>query len=155
MDAAVEAGEFFVYWDGEKVKTSRAVNSLTTLTQDKNTQFQKIKIVECMDMIYDDIKTTIEDDYLGKYANSYDNKCLLVSAINNYFDSLVSSGILGSGEVKIDTEAVKAYLNGRGVDTSEMTEIELKEANTGSNLFLTATLSILDAIEDVTISITI
>lgn len=96
MDAAVDAGEFIIWWDGEKVKTARGVNSLTTLTQGKNTQFQKIKIVDAMDMIANDIRMTAEDSYIGKYANTYDNKCLLISAIGNYFDQLVRDDVIQS-----------------------------------------------------------
>ena len=47
----------------------------------------------------------------------------------------------------------KQYLESIGVDTSEMDEQAIKEANTGSHVFLKGTISILDAIEDVDIFI--
>lgn len=155
MDAAEEAGKLIVWWDGEKVKTGRGVNSLTTLTQDKNTQFQKIKIVDTMDMIANDIRMTCEDNYLGKYANSYDNKCLLLSAIGNYFDQLVSDGILSKYTVEIDIDANRAYLKEKGVNVDSMSDDEIKTANTGTYVYMKATLSILDAIEDIVLPITI
>ena len=155
MDAAVNAGKFIVWWDGEKVKTARAVNSLTTLTSEKNTQFQKIKIVEAMDMISDDIRMTVQDNYIGKFPNSYDNKQLLVAAIGTYFLQLQQDQVLQSYEIGIDVEANRTYLQSRGVDVDEMTDDEIKRANTGTNVFLKATLSILDAIEDVTLKINI
>lgn len=155
MDAAVDAGKFIVFWDGEKVKTARGVNSLTTLTDEKNTQFQKIKIVDAMDMIANDIRMTTEDNYLGKYANTYDNKCLLLSAIQNYFSSLVTDRVLSSYQVEIDVEANKLYLKGKGVDVESMSEDEIRQANTGTFVFLKATLSILDSIEDIVLPITI
>ena len=37
MDAAVDAGKFILFHDGEKVKVARGVNSLQTTTQDKGT----------------------------------------------------------------------------------------------------------------------
>lgn len=155
MDAAVDAGKLIIWWDGEKVKTGRAVDSLVTLTQEKNTQFQKIKIVEAMDMISDDIRKTAQDYYIGKYANNYDNKQLLVSAISAYFDKLIVESVMQSYQIGIDVDANARYLKSRGVDVSEMTEEELKRANTGSNVFLKATLSMLDAIEDITLNISI
>lgn len=79
MDAAVDAGKFILFHDGEKVKVARGVNSLQTTTQDKGDAWKKIKMVEVMDMIQTDIRTTAQDAYIGKYANSYDNKCLLVN----------------------------------------------------------------------------
>ena len=155
MDAAVDAGQLIAWWDGEKVKTARGVNSLTTLTQGKNTQFQKIKIVDAMDMIANDIRMTAEDYYIGKYANTYDNKCLLISAIGNYFDQLIMDNVIQSYTVGIDINANRSYLKGRGVDVDAMSEDEIKTANTGSYVYLTCKLSILDAIEDIVLPISI
>jgi hypothetical protein len=108
-----------------------------------------------MDIIANDIRMTAEDNYLGKYPNTYDNKCLLISAIGNYFDGLVSENVLQRWSLDIDVEANKRYLTGKGVDVSAMTDQDIKEANTGSYVYLTAKLSILDAIEDITLAITI
>ena len=155
MDAAVDAGELIVWWDGEKVKIARGVNSLTTLTPEKNTQFQKIKIVDTMDMIATDIRMTAEDSYLGKYANSYDNKCLLLSAIGNYFEQLVQDDVLESYSIEIDIDANRRYLQEKGTDVTEMSDDDIKVANTGSNVFLKAAISIWDAIEDIVLPITI
>ena len=157
MDAAINAGKFILFHDGEKVKVGRGVNSLQTTTQDKGDAWKKIKLVEVMDMIQTDIRTTAQDSYIGKYANSYDNKCLLISAIKGYLTSLEQAGILraGSSSVGIDTAAQEAYLQSTGVDTSKLSEQEIKEANTGDKVFLQASIQILDAIEDINLNITI
>jgi hypothetical protein len=155
MDSAVDAGKLIVWFDGEKVKTARGVNSLKTLTGDKGASFQKIKIVDAMDMITDDIRMTAEDNYLGKYANSYDNKCLLISAIGSYFDQLIADGVLESASVAIDVEANRNYLKGKGVNVEAMSDDDIKKANTGSYVYLKATIKILDAIEDIVLPITI
>lgn len=154
MDEAVDNGEFILFFDGEKVKTARAVTSLKTLTADKGKNFKKIKIVEAMDMIADDIRTTMEDSYIGKYPNTYDNKCLLIAAINNYFQTLVDDNIIASGVVEIDLSANSKYLAGEGKDISSMSEDEIKTADTGSYVYLKATVQMLDAIEDIVIPIT-
>ncbi|MBQ9607646.1 MAG: phage tail sheath subtilisin-like domain-containing protein [Lachnospiraceae bacterium] len=155
MDAAVNAGKFIVWWDGEKVKTARAIDSLTTLTSEKNAQFQKIKIVEAMDMITDDIRKTCEDDYIGKFANTYDNKQLLIGAITGYFDALIIDGVITTYTIGIDVDANRAYLMSKGVDVTEMTDEQIKMANTGSNVYLKGTLGMLDAIEDIDLKINI
>jgi hypothetical protein len=157
MDAAIDAGKFIIFHDGEKVKVGRAVNSLQTTTQEKGEIFKKIKIVEAVDMIKNDIKITAQDNYIGKYANSYDNKCLLITAIKGYFTQLEQEGILqaGSSSVDIDLAAQEAYLQSIGIDTSTMTEKEIREANTGDKVFLTASIKILDAIEDIDLAIVI
>lgn len=145
----VDNGEFIVFYDGEKVKVVRGVNSLMTLTSTKGKSFKKIKIVEAMDMIYDDIKKAVQDNYIGKYANSYDNKCLLVVAIREYFGELKKAGILSNYSVEIDLEEQTDYLKKKGQNTAEMSEKEILEADTGSEVFLIAHIKILDAMEDI------
>lgn len=155
FDALIDAGKLVLMNDGEKVKIARAVNSLVTTTQDKGADFKKIKIVDIMDQIHDDIKTTANDNYVGKYANNYDNKCLLITAINAYLDELANQNLLerGRNSVAIDVEANRIYLESHGIDTSTMKEQDIKEANTDANVFLTGTLSILDAMEDITLTL--
>ncbi len=157
MDAAVDAGKLILLYDGEKVKVARGVNSLTTTTMDKGPAFQKIKIVEAVDMIQSDIRRTAQDSWIGKYPNNYDSKCLLITAIGGYFTELEMAGILqrGRSAVEIDLAAQMAYLRSQGVDISKMTEQEIKEADTGSKVFLSANINILDAIEDIDLNITI
>lgn len=155
MDEAVDKGKFIIFNDGEKVKTGRAVNSLLTLTGEKGSSYQKIKIVEAMDMIADDIRTTAEDNYIGKYANTYDNKCLLIAAINNYFAELVKADVISRGTVGIDMEANRSYLRGKGIDVDVMSDDDVKTADTGSYVFLSAVVKILDAIEDIVLPITV
>ena len=51
-------------------------------------------------MMEDDIRKTIEDNYIGKFGNTYDNKCLLITAVNAYFMSLVNDGLISVGQSK-------------------------------------------------------
>lgn len=162
IDEPVDKGEFILFYDGEKVKVVRGVNSFVTTIDGKGDSFKKIKIVEAMDMINDDIVKTAQDSYLGKYANNYDNKCLLVSAISSYFSQLKKDGIVSSYSVGLDADAIRNYLKGKGSqatidngDTSETKEIddctdeEIIRADTGAFVFLTGNVKILDAIEDI------
>lgn len=157
MDAAIDAGELILYHDGEKVKIGRGVTGLTTLTDEKGEAFKKIKIVETVDMIRTDIRRTAQDSFIGKYPNSYDNKCLLITAVKGYFEQLELEGILarGKSQVGLDLAAQEAYLKANGTDTSKMNEQDVKEAETGSNVFLQAKISILDAVEDINLAIAI
>ena len=119
MDVSIGKGQLILYHDGEKAKIARGVNSFTTTTQDKGESFKKIKIVDAMHMIEDDIKKTCEDSYIGKYSNSYDNKCVLITAIQAYLDQLVLEGILDAdfkNLVEIDVEQQRNYLKSIGVD---------------------------------------
>ncbi|QEY34617.1 phage tail sheath protein [Caproiciproducens galactitolivorans] len=156
IDTAIDAGQFVIFHDGEKVKVGRGVNSLTTTTDQKNGSWKKIKIIEAKDMIEDDIRMLTQDNYIGKYSNTYDHKCLLITAIKEYFDQLETDGVLTAGKssVELDLEAQEAYLQGKGIDTSKLSEQEIKTADTGSHVFLKATVSIPDTIEDINLDIT-
>lgn len=158
-DTPIDKGEFIIFYDGEKVKVVRGVNSFVTTTDGKGDSFKKIKIVEAMDMINDDIVKTAQDSYLGKYANTYSNKCLLITALSSYFAQLKRDAIISSYSIGLDAEAIRIYLKGRGIqaaldngDTKEVDECsdeEIITADTGANVFLTGNVKILDAIEDI------
>lgn len=156
QDEAVNRGELILVWDGRKVKVSRAVTSFVTTQEGMLDSFKKIKIVEIMDLIRTDITQTAEDSYIGKYSNSYDNKLLLITAIRGYFEGLRIDGLVKEGyTVEIDVERQRAYLQSQGTDVDEMSNQEIKEADTGSYVFLLIKCKILDAIEDIDIDINI
>lgn len=150
VDTAIGNGELVLIHDGVKAKIARAVNSLTTVPANGQESWKKIKIVEAMDLITYYARMTIEDEYLGKCANTYDNKCLLVSAIDSYHKVLEAEGVLQAGRstAEIDLEAQESWLKEQGVDTSAMTQQEIKEADTGSWVFIKATGRPQDAMED-------
>lgn len=163
IDTPVDKGEFIIFYDGEKVKVVRGVNSFVTTVDGKGDSFKKIKIVEAMDMINDDIVKTAQDSYLGKYANTYSNKCLLIAAISAYFAQLKKDDIISSYSVGLDAGAVRTYLKGKGLqatldnetvkEVDDCSDEEIVTADTGANVFLTGTVKILDAIEDITMPI--
>lgn len=155
-DEAVGSGELALRWDGRKVKLNRAVTSLVTTSQGMLDSFKKIKIVEIMDLIRTDITATAEDEYIGKYANTYDNKLLLITAIRGYFMGLEQSQLVKSGyTVDLDVDRIEQYLMSRGTNTEEMGEQQLREADTGSHVFIIVRCKILDAIEDIFIEVEI
>lgn len=155
-DDAVGKGELIAFWDGRKVKLDRAVNSYVTTVAGKLDSFKKAKLVEVMDMIRSDVHKTVEDDYIGKYANSYDNKMLLVAALRGYFEGLVRDRLVQEGySVDIDVDRTEQYLMSKAVDTSAMTLTSIRQADTGSYVFIKISCKILDAIEDIEITIDI
>lgn len=156
QDAAVGAGKLILVWDGRKVKVSRAVNSFITTIDGMGDSFKKIKLVELMDLIRTDITGTAEDSYIGKYANSYDNKLLLITAIRGYFQGLERDGLVQAGYiVDIDVKAQEQYLTSKGIDTGSMSESEIRQADTGTWVFIEISCKLLDAIEDIDIKIKI
>lgn len=116
-----------------------------------------------MDAMADDIQWAAQDSYIGKYANSYDNKVLLMSAILGYMEILENDGLLakGSSHVEINIEAQKAFLKSMGYQTidkrtvDEMDLKEIKEADTKDKVFIKAYCKILDAIEEIELDVVI
>lgn len=156
LDEAIGKGEFVIYNDGRKVKVARGVTSLETTSVATPEAFRKVKILAIADLMKSDIKQTLEDYYIGKYPCDYDHKCLLISAINSYLGSLERDMLLDKGSYcEIDVEAQRLYLEGKGIQTDNMSEDQIKMANTGDNVYLKINAKILDAIEDVAIEITI
>jgi len=155
FDLAINAGELCLMHDGEKVKITRGVNSLTTFTSDKGEAFSKIKIVDILDLIHRDIKRTAEDYYIGKLPNDYDHKILLVTAVNAYLETLENEGLLDrrKNRIDVDAEAHRLYLEGKGLSTEDMTLQQLREANTGAQVFLAGSCKPLDAMEDIKLTL--
>ena len=94
--------------------------------------------------------------YLGKCANTYDNKCILLTALSEFLDSLEAQSVLvdGSSNVELDAEAIRAFLLAQASDAAEITRIKaltdeaLRKEDTGSHVFLHLYGHVLDAMED-------
>ncbi len=152
-DEAVGRGELILTHDGEKVKLGRGVNSLTNTTG-RSEVWRKIKIVELLDLLQWDLRLAIQDNYIGKFQNSYDNKLLLITAVKLYLQALAKDQLIEDNfSCDIDVEEQDAYLQSVGVATAEMTEQQIREANTGTYVFLAVDIRPIDAIEDVRIKI--
>lgn len=149
LDAAIDAGELKAFWDGEKVKIARAVNSLTTTTADKSEEMKKIRTVDTLDTIRHDIHRTLEDNYVGKYPNSATYKQMVCNAINGYYEELIGQGAIESGNCEINLDKQRTYLKQKGKAVDKMSDVELLNANTDSHVFLKGSTKPLDAMEDI------
>lgn len=148
--AAIDAGRLILIHDGQKAKIARAVNSLVTIPPKGRSDWRFIKIVEGMDLITYYLRTTIEDNYVGRYANTYDNKQLLVAEVLEYLQYLERAGVLNPGQsfCQIDYEAQLRYLRSQGVETADLTEQQVLEYQTDSWVFLRCGGRQVNAMED-------
>ena len=159
IDTHINNGELCLFdeHDCNGVKIARGCNSLTTFTSETGQDFRYIKNVDSMDMILDDIRDTFRNDYVGKVTNDYNNKQLLVSAINTYFTALGGNVLDISADnanyVEIDYEANRDWAKTRGEDVNEMTESAILRYNTGTNVFLTGRITLVNAMEDMRLNI--
>lgn len=158
-DAAVDAGKLILVDDGRRVILGRAVTSKVTLQKGEPAALKKIKLVGALDLIRHYAITTVEDQYLGKCPNTYDNKCILISALRDYLQELERLGILepGSWKAELDAEAIRAYLIQRATDAGDLTEVQrikelsdkaLQKEPTDSRVFVRLSGMILDSMED-------
>lgn len=156
-DTRINNGELILVREMGKVRVARGVNSLTTLTDVKGNAFQKIKLRKILNLIHNDLRRVIVEKYVGKVPNNYDNKCILITEIKNYLDELATEQLIEKvNTVGIDLSEQKKWLkDNTNLDVNAMTEQEIKEANTQSNVFLAISLKTLDAMEDIIINVEI
>ena len=153
----IDAGELCLFdeHDNNGVKIARGCNSLVTFTATVGESFRYIKIVEAIDLISDDIATTFRNDYVGKVINSYDNKCLFISAIMVYLNQLKGSVLDNSSTaenyVEIDVDAHKDWASVHSIEVDDFNNQQLLEINTGSWVFLRGVLRPVNAMEDLEI----
>lgn len=154
----IDRGELHLFdeEDGEGVKIARACNSLQIFTTDEGQEFRKIKIMEGVDMVTDDIRDTFKKYYVGKYINDYNHKMLFISAILVYFGHLQGNVLdnRAGNTVDIDEQFQKDYAIIKGEDVSNMSTMQIREYNTGSEIGLAGKIKFVDAMEDLKISFT-
>lgn len=159
IDTLIDKGELLLIdeQDGDGVKIARACNSLTTFTTDKGEEFRKIKIIEGIDMVTDDIRDTFKKYYVGKVINDYNHKMLFISAILVYF-SEIKGNVLDAdapNTVDIDTTWQSNYAKLHGDDPTTMSLMEIRQYNTGDTLALVGDIRLVDAMENLKIDFTL
>lgn len=159
IDTLIDKGELLLIdeQDGDGVKIARACNSLTTFTTDKGEEFRKIKIIEGIDMVTDDIRDTFKKYYVGKVINDYNHKMLFISAILVYF-SEIKGNVLdadATNTVDIDTAWQSNYAKLHGDDPTTMSVMEIRQYNTGDTLALVGDIRLVDAMENLKIDFTL
>ncbi len=155
MDQKVNAGELIIFKDGNTIRLGRAVNSFTSVTEDKSEIYSAIELVQTMDKTSTDLVQTIKDNWVGQYKNTYNNKCLLIAACQEYLDELVKKEVYESATIELNIAANKKFLEEKGIDTSIMSEEELKKAPTNRFVFLAITGKMLESMEDFKIEFTV
>ena len=155
--ADIDAGKLILISQDGAIKIGRGINSLTTITDSKSKSFKKIKIIEGMDLIKGDISKAFSDEYVGNVVNIYDNQVLFITAVNSYFRGLEGDVLdpRGDNTAEVNVPAQRAAWEGADVDTTDMTDQEIKEKAFESNVYLKGNLKFADAMEDLSFEITI
>ncbi|MTV47762.1 phage tail sheath protein [Heliobacillus mobilis] len=92
--AAKEAGSLVLLHDGEKVVVEDDRNTLSTLLDGQNEQWQYIQPIRIMDAINYDLWKSAKDSYLGKIPNDEDGQAAYLSACKNYMEVLAADRVI-------------------------------------------------------------
>lgn len=155
---SIQAGQLGLRMKNGVVKLGSAVNSLTTLQPPLLTKdMQKIAIVEAMNLIDEDIDEEFENNYLGKYKNSYDNQLLFISAVNTYFSQLGKEDILDKNYKNICSVDIarqrQLWIDSGKSEALDWTETQIKNNTFSSYLNALNDIKVLDAIENLVFNV--
>ena len=160
IDAAIDNGELVLVneHDGMGVKIGRGVNSFVNFSGEQGEDFRYIKIVEAIDLIQDDITINFRENYVGKVVNNYENRKLFIDMINGYLISLQGAVLDNSpsatNRVEIDLAATREWA-AQHKKASTMSDQQLRELSCGTHIFLTGSITPVNAMEDLKIDFTL
>lgn len=89
MEAAIQAGKFIFKVDSvQNVTCVYDINSLTSVTKEKGSQFKKNRVVRTIDGINNDVTTIFESNVVGKEDNNANGRSILRAMLIEYFNEL-------------------------------------------------------------------
>ena len=94
LEKAIKAGEFVLHSVGTEVRILEDIDSLVTLTDDKNELFQSNQTVRVLDQIATDIASLFNTKYHGKIQNNASGRVSLWSDIVTHHKELEKLGAI-------------------------------------------------------------
>jgi len=88
LKAAIENGEFIFYGEKDSIKVLRDINTFTSFTVNKNSDFSNNQVIRVLDIIANDIAEIFDNYYLGKVQNNELGRDIFKSEIINYHNEL-------------------------------------------------------------------
>jgi len=131
LENAVKAGEFVLHSVGTEVRVLEDINSLVTLTEDKNELFQSSQTIRVLDQIAMDIASLFNTKYHGKVQNNESGRVSLWNDIASHHKQLEQLGAIEN--FSEDDVVVSAGSEKRGVYVEDKVTI----VNAMSQLYMT------------------
>ena len=100
---ALEAGKMVLQKDNDNLRVLDDINSLTTFTEDKNSDFHYNQTIRALDYLANTLKDKFVDDYLGKIQNNSSGRASFRSDIITILDGMVNDGYLSGYDKSILT----------------------------------------------------
>lgn len=153
LSGRIDKGEIVLITECGDIRIARGVTSFTTESETKGYSYRKIKTVDTMKMIKNDIILNLKSNYVGKVTNSYDNKLLVCGMISDYLHELAKIGLIENEySAEIDLEAQKKFLKTiLGDKVNTMTDDEILAEPTKDKAFFRVAIKLLDTMEDIEI----
>ncbi len=149
-------GKFSLYMDDEKVRVNYGVNSKTTFDSIWKKDTRKIKVVEGMGFVADDIKNTFRNYWQGIYICDYNNKMNFCSNVTKVYFKEIAPNVLNgdyNNKIEIDYEAQKRLVILDGKDPDELTEMEILKYPSGDDVFLNGDVKFSDTMANLSLII--
>ena len=86
----IEKGEFVLYGDKGEYKVLKDINSFTSVTADKNSDFSNNQVIRVLDAVANDTARIFDSYYLGKVQNDSLGRDILKTELVNYHQKLQS-----------------------------------------------------------------
>ena len=163
-DTKINEGLLTVVNDGEKLKIGRAVTTHYKYSAEEpsndtsKSALSKVRCVDVLDLVEDDIRDTFENQYVGQVLNGYDDKMAFISHVNGtYLAGLEGTALNKESRNYVDIDLKKhiEIATAAGMKVDDMSEMELRKIDTGDKLYLIGNLRPLDAMEDLTINFSV
>lgn len=88
LEQAVENGKLIFHRVGDNVCILKDINSIVTLTKQKNQYFQSNQVIRVLDQIGNDIASIFNSKYLGKVQNNYAGRIAFWNDIVDFYNKL-------------------------------------------------------------------
>ncbi len=84
----IQKGEFVLYGDKGEYKVLKDINSFTSITADKNSDFTNNQVIRVLDTVANDTARIFDNYYLGKVQNNATGRDIFKSELINYHNQL-------------------------------------------------------------------
>lgn len=88
LEAAIDDGEFVFHKVGDEVRVLDDINTFTTFTEDKNSDFSSNQTIRVLDQIANDIAILFNTKYLGRMPNDRGGQISLWNDITSHHQEL-------------------------------------------------------------------
>lgn len=134
IEAALRNGEFVFTLNNGRAIVEQDINSLTTFTPDKGTQFSKNRVIRVLDGINNDFKRIFETYYIGKVDNNPDGRNLLRSECNSYLDGMQNINAIQN----FDSQSDVRVQEGNASD-SVLIEVDVQPVDSVEKIYMKVT----------------